>query len=563
MAKGDNQFSLKYRNNNELQFNIYSSGTWVSATAAMPSNITNGQMHHFVGTFDGTTLRLYYDGSLLASTALTSSQNISTSSYAFGVGREVQNGRTSVSYIAGARVYNRTLSATEAMDSTRKPSDPIPAGGDGAIFWADYSGAVLSAEVPYMLDIFENGLYLGYGGDWGEGNTDNDNCADGIITATRVEQPEMAEIKKAFQPLWFTATDNQLSAGIVNIRNELYATNGNTFKYTWILTENGVEISRGVVDNVPDMPAAKNGMDVFYNLPTVAMSIPYKLPVTLRAGAEYHLKLEASMKTSTEWAEAGHIVATEQFLLPAKSTGSMPSVPAGRLNEINIDNSSATLTLSGNGFSVSFNKGNGMMTSFTVGDQTLLTEGPRPQFWRAPSNADLQYVSNNAWTNIDLNLPTPTFSAVPSADGMSVVVNVAYALTAVNTSSFLDMKYIVYFNGAINITSTMRSNSTLQIYRFGADMIMPPGYENIEWFTLGPQESFLSRDWGVYSGRYKASVTDNFFPFIFPQNCGAHQNTRWMALTGEDKDIGLLVAATGERNFEANALHFGWRDMAP
>ena len=562
VAKGDNQFALKYRNNNELQFTIYSTNAWVSATAPMPSNITNGQMHHFVGSFDGTTLRLYYDGSLLASTALTAAQNISTSSYAFGVGRELQNSRSSVSYIAGARVYSRALTDAEARDATRGPSDPVPA-DDGVIFWEDFTKAVLSAEIPKMWDIFGNGLYLGYGGDWGEGNTDGDNCADGMITATRDEQPEIVEYKKAFQPLWFTATDTQLTAGIVNVRNELYATNGNTFKYTWILTENGAEISRGVLDNVPNMPAAKNGMDVFYNLPTVAINIPYQLPATLRPGAEYHLNIEASMKTATEWAQAGHVVATEQFLIPAKSAAGMPAVPVNNPGEIKIEDGDTTLKLSGIDFSVEFNKANGMMTNYTAGGQTLLTEGPRPQFWRAPSNADMQQVTNNPWTNIDINLPLPSFSTGPSADGLSVVVVVNYALTAINANSFVDMKYTVYLNGAINVTSTLRTNSTLQLFRFGADMIMPPGYENIEWFTVGPQDNFFSRDWGVYSGRYQTTVSDNFFPFITPQNCGAHLNTRWMALTGGDTSVGLLVAATGARNFEANAMHFGWRDMAP
>ena len=563
LAKGDNQFALKYRNANEIQFTVYSSGAWVSATAAMPSNITNGQMHHFVGTFDGTTLRLYYDGALLASTALTAAQNINTSSYVFGVGRDVQNGRSSVSYIAGARVYARTLTPAEAADATRRPSDPIPADGDSAIFWADYTDSVLSAEYPQMWDIFDNGLYLGYGGDWGEGNHDGDNCADGLITATRDEQPEMAEVKKAFQPLWFTATNDELARGVINVRNELYATNGNVFKYTWILSENGVEISRGVLDNVPSIPAAKNGMNVFYNLPTVAINIPYKLPDKLRPGAEYHLNIEASMTTATDWAEAGHIVATEQFLLLAESTGDMPAVVVSKPGEIQIDDSAATLTLTGKDFSVTFNKADGMLKNYTAGGQTLLTEGPRPSFWRAPSNADMQQVGNNVWTNIDLNLPEPVFNMVQSADGLAVTVTINYALTSVNASSFLDMKYIVYLNGAINVTSTLRTNSTAQLFRFGADLIMPPGYEDIEWFTIGPEDNFFSRDWGVYAGRYNTTVSDNWYPFITPQNCGTHLNTRWMALTGEDKDVGLLVASTGAKLFEANAQHFSWRDMAP
>ena len=564
VAKGDNQFSLKFRSNTDIQFNIYSSGTWVSANAGgIPADLLNGQMHHMVGTFDGTTLRLYYDGSLLASTALTTAQNVGTDSYPFAVGRDAQNGdsRNSVSNIAGARVFSRALTDAEAKDATRKPSDPPPA-NDSVLFWADYSKAALSAETPAMWDIFHNGMYLGFGGDWGEGNTDNENCADGMITATRDRQPEMAEYKKAFQPLWFTATNDQLANGVVNLRNEFYATNADKFKYTWIVTENGVEFSRGVLDNVPSMPAAKNGMDVFYNLPTVALNVPYTLPSKIRPGAEYCLKIEASMKTANEWADAGHIVAEEQFTLPVNVSGSAPAVRAQK-SDITIADDAAALKLSGDNFSVAFNKADGMITNFTAGGQTLLTEGPRPEFWRAPTNDDKVHVGTNAWMNIDANLPKPTFTVQPSADGQSVAVSISYALTAIDTSSFLDMNYIVYFNGAINVTTTLRSTSTLQLLRFGADMVMPAGYENVEWLTPGPQETFIGRKWGVYLGRYKTTASDNYFPFIMPQVCGTHQDTRWMALTGADKSMGLLVAATGTKNFEANALHFGWRDMAP
>jgi beta-galactosidase len=62
-------------------------------------------------------------------------------------------------------------------------------------------------------------------------------------------------------------------------------------------------------------------------------------------------------------------------------------------------------------------------------------------------------------------------------------------------------------------------------------------------------------------GRYQTTATDNFYPYIKPQDTGTHQSTRYMAVTSDAEDTGLLIVATGSRLFEANALHHQWREL--
>jgi len=106
---------------------------------------------------------------------------------------------------------------------------------------------------------------------------------------------------------------------------------------------------------------------------------------------------------------------------------------------------------------------------------------------------------------------------------------------------------------------TLRGSGSVN--RIGADLRMPAGFENVEWLTRGPHENFNDRVTGALVGQFKTTVSDIYFPYARPQDCGTRQETRWMALTGDDKDMGLLVAATGTRNFEACALHYTWRDL--
>ena len=83
---------------------------------------------------------------------------------------------------------------------------------------------------------------------------------------------------------------------------------------------------------------------------------------------------------------------------------------------------------------------------------------------------------------------------------------------------------------------------------------MPAGYENITWYGNGPSEGYSDRCSYATVGVYDTTVTDSFFPFIENQTSGNHNGVKWMALTGDDKPYGVLVA--GKQDLEASALHF-------
>ena len=217
------------------------------------------------------------------------------------------------------------------------------------------------------------------------------------------------------------------------------------------------------------------------------------------------------------------------------------------------------LELGGKDFKISFNKTTGFIDRFEAKGELLLSEGPVPQFARAYMSTDGW--NRNAWTTVDRNLPTPQFESAPSEDGRAVAVNITYPLTVIDSTSFVDMHYTVYCNGAVRVDTSLRTQDNSQLYRFGADLVMPEGFETVTWFTKGPFENFNDRMTGSYMGQYTTTVTEDFTDYMKPQHSGSHQDTRWMALSGDDKAASLLVVATGGQHFEANAQHFKWRDL--
>jgi hypothetical protein len=412
-----------------------------------------------------------------------------------------------------------------------------------------------------MYDLFNNGMYLAYGGDWGEGNHNGSFCVDGLLQADRRIDPEMDEVKKVYQSLNFEQTSSSdLQNGIVRVRNEFYARNGNEYDYGWTLYEDGMIIGSGSLA-VPSIPVMTNQVALF-TIPTVALQVPYlaALPGVAKPGAEYFLKIQVHLKKAELWADKGHLIAEEQFPLTWFDSKESVKMDKNSVSVLTCNNGESLLTIGNAGYSVVFNKSSGAMTSFTANGDQLITSGPEPTFWRAPMANDRN--GNSKWLNADINKTLYSFGTpVVAHDGKSVEFTVTYRLPDISTSSYLDMKYLVFGTGAIQVTTSLRTSDTTQMYRFGVDLSMPEGYEYVDWFTRGPRENLNDRLTGSFPARYATTVSDNYYSYAKPQDNGTHQDTRFMALTSDSKDTGLLIAATGSKLFEANALHIGWRDM--
>ena len=66
------------------------------------------------------------------------------------------------------------------------------------------------------------------------------------------------------------------------------------------------------------------------------------------------------------------------------------------------------------------------------------------------------------------------------------------------------------------------------------------GLEQLAWYGCGPHESYPDRKTGAAVGRYESTVTAQYVPYPFPQECGNKEDVRWAALTS-DAGTGVLL----------------------
>src|SRR6185436_19471522 len=78
------------------------------------------------------------------------------------------------------------------------------------------------------------------------------------------------------------------------------------------------------------------------------------------------------------------------------------------------------------------------------------------------------------------------------------------------------------------------------------------------WLGRGPHESYPDRTRGAAFGRYESTVTDQYVPYVMPQEHGGHTDTRWFALH-DGAGHGLQVI--GETPFHFAASHFSTADL--
>ncbi|MFI8067289.1 glycoside hydrolase family 2 TIM barrel-domain containing protein [Streptomyces sp. NPDC086033] len=535
IAKGDTQYALK-QSGRTLEFFIYGGGQWITTSWALPDDWT-GREHHVAGVLDATagTLTLHVDGQVRATRTTTQRPGSNTAPLALAV--DVDNPTREFSgTIRKARVYGRALTAAELASDSRGPGD------EGVRFWFDAATVRLTEKRSAQKTFFA------FGGDWGDNPNDGAFVADGIVTADRGHTGKAAEVKQIYQAVNASWAAN----GSVTLTNEYLFTNLLEFDGSWTLLADGRVVQRGKLtrDQLNLAPLSSKNV-----------TVPYKLPSTPAPGTEYFLQLSFTTKESTPWARAGFEVAKQQLAVDVDSPAVTP-VPLAKVPALTYEDASGQVSVTGKGFSVTVDKGSGTITSYKAHGTRLITSGPVPNFWRAPTDNDHgngQHTRNQTWRDAGTNRKVTDVSVRALRD-RAVEIKVSGTLPTTTESTYTTT-YTVFGNGEIKVDNTLHpgASSLPYIPEVGTILFLPRRLDRLHYYGRGPEENHWDRNDGTDVGLYSGTVAEQWTPYIRPQENGNKTDVRWAALTGRD-GVGLLVS--GEPLLEVNASHFTPEDLS-
>ena len=375
--------------------------------------------------------------------------------------------------------------------------------------------------------------YYAYGGDFGDNPNDNNFIADGVVFSDHSLSSKCYQVRKIYQPVDFVKSLNGNSKYSFKSKLSFKTITSNEYDFYYSILEDGNIIKTEKLNNVSISPEG-----------TYELTISDPL-VNAKADAEYFIRFNVKQKNATWWAEAGYDVAGEQIKL---KDAVKPAYQIPATGNLTVKENMDDYTVTGSDFSAVFSKSKGTLVSYVLKGKQVICEPLKLNVFRAYTDNDKVQAGN--WDDMglrDLTLKTGVWTVKKSdkKNTIDLSINNVYSGKGQNTFTN-EVAFKVLTDGTIIVSSTIDPASKGVILpKIGYVLEMPKDFENFTYFGRGPWDSHEDRKESCFEGIYNSTVTDQFTPYVLPQEMGNKEETRWSALT-DRTGLGIMFVAPGK-----------------
>ena len=405
-----------------------------------------------------------------------------------------------------------------------------------------------------------------YGGDWNEYDASTNNfCDNGLIAPDRTWNPHAYEVQYYYQNIWTSYVNNSSTSDFeLNIHNENFFRDLSDVLLSWTLIRNGEIIETGVVDALKVSPQQETRVKL-----NVSSSIEQR--------EEYFLNLSYKLRRSEGLLPAGTEIARQQLQVTDPFQATINSLYSKNTSILSDANKVCRLSKPVPNVSIAFDPTTGFLCRYVVDGVNYLAEGGQltPNFWRAPTDNDFGAGLQrrlSVWRDPELKLTS--FADETNAQGQRVVT-AHYDMPAVKAE--LVLAYTIDAYGQIDVQQQFithgkaypthfprgrrpqepAADEILPMFRFGMQYPMPLQFEQLTYYGRGPIENYCDRKDSQFVGIYESTVTDEFYPYIRPQENGNHCDVRWMQLaTPNGNKLRIVPLNSDGQLLSASALHY-------
>ena len=328
---------------------------------------------------------------------------------------------------------------------------------------------------------------------------------NGIITPDRAWTSKLTEVKKVYSNVTFSKNGSTLT-----VKNKNCFIDLSGYMLTYQLLCDGCLKEEGILST----PSATAGKSANVTLPAF----------TTDNNHEYLLNVQLRLKNSTLWADAGYIVADEQFSLTDRK-----EVTAG-----NYTANGGSVSVSGNTVNITTKDGKTSTISFLNGKLNSWNYNGTDLIYAAPDFNSYRDIDNDRWSGSFQKSTSTSVTSKLTKEG-----NVAKM--SMSGGNIYTIDYIIYPDATIDMKVTFNSSSNYR--RVGLGMQFTGGFENVEYYARGPWSNYVDRKTGSYLGRYVTTVDDMIEENIHPQTYGDHQDLRELILS--NGNVALTIKTGG------------------
>lgn len=351
---------------------------------------------------------------------------------------------------------------------------------------------------------------VAYGGDFGDVPNLGAFCVKGVVGSDREKTPKFFEVKKVYSPVKLTLDGNR-----INIIKRDEHIDLDNYKFWWNVTDNGNVKKKGELKSIL--------VDGNY-----AFAVP---DVSFKKDADVRLNITVALKNSTLWADAGHEIMSEQFVLNDRINTAFKAKPLKTGRTADIDAAKKWF------------------------------ENVTPHFFRAPTDNDRGFGNwiakdwkNNKLDNSTVNIIKPV-TAAKNADG-TVSVTATVKNTYLKGCVITDYEYTMDADGSVDFKATYTPEGELPpLPCMGNTFVLPASLTNVSWYGMGPLDSYPDRLEASSIGSWNSTVDRQYFHYPRPQDNGNHEQTARVRLT-DNKGKGWNITAEGDETFSFAVLPY-------
>lgn len=391
-------------------------------------------------------------------------------------------------------------------------SDPSIA---GAAIWdwvdqgiakpADGSALRPSSDLTLADDEF-----WAYGGDFGDRPNDVNFCINGLIGPDRVPNPHFYEVRQVYQPIWFSRDGD-----FIKLTNHDSFTPLGAYDYRYEILTGGDKSAHGTLELEGDK---------------------IRIPEFVKDDSGVWVNVYACLREPTQWADKGHVVASDQFELAPY----LPHVPlcSGKSPKVTRKDGNTVVKTADSEITID---ASGALVSWKKAGREVLYAPLEPYFWKPTNdNQDKNGYYNEkmtVWKDVASHRIVKDITTDKS-DGKVAVT----ARTSLPVGADYDVTYTIGTDGTINVVADYRplSDTIPLMPKFGMRMRLPKDMRQIDYLGRGPWENYPDRKRGYYVGHYTMPLSEYQHDYIKPQDNGNRCDVRYLSLSG-DSDNGNPV----------------------
>jgi len=398
--------------------------------------------------------------------------------------------------------------------------------------------------------------YLAYGGDFDEEPHDGPFCDNGVVDPLRNVSAKLVEVGHVHRNLVVT----RLADGSLELWNRFGFTWADEYDGAWELLANGIVVAKGAFAAPHLAPLSRGRLD-----------IPEAFAAAKGRAGELFLNVNFLLKADALWANKGWTVSRNQVAMGGAAALAAPVAASAAKPAVAEDAKTVTVTVADT--KAVFCRKSGTLCELTMGGKTVLKDpaigvvaGPQLTCERAFTDNDIWLRQGQSWS-VDR---TKSFYAsgltqlrhharpIEVKEGS---VRIVTEVTGSKSAGFThEAVWTFAADGSISVRNVVTPHGVMPpaLPRLGLTLKLDKSLEAVSYYGRGPRENYIDRKTGSFFGVWNSTVTEQYEPYVRPQDNGYKCDVRW----AEFRDAaGKGIRFSASVPLYLQALHYGFEDL--